>query len=357
MRPRKLLIIGNYGAGNLGDDAILGGIVTDLKTIGFEGTIAVTHGGVPTSREIYKGLKKIPFFPSGLRSRLNSKKSASCLELATSDLVILGGGGLFVDQDSLRAPFIWYSQAKACWKAKKDYICYGQSVGQLGFFLNRWMAKRVFKKAKAVLVRDQASVDLLKSWGITSVLGVDPALSWLMTEKRKVPRKTLLLVVLRLWKNVGEEMWALILKELRVFAKRKNLKLLLAGFDAMDEEEKSMIHSFEKDYLDAMSARLAFEAIEKSELVLSMRLHGGIFALAAGTPFVSLAYTQKVSTFWAAMKVKGAFGILKPEEWTPEKIRETLKSVWEQRNNGLSWDAESGLSQNQAFLRHSLDLD
>ena len=74
MAVKKILIIGNYGAGNLGDDSILAGILTDLKQIEYKGKISIMHGGADTSPEIYTDLKKVPFAPAGIRSFLSSKK-------------------------------------------------------------------------------------------------------------------------------------------------------------------------------------------------------------------------------------------------------------------------------------------
>ena len=89
MEARSILIIGNYGAGNLGDDAILGGILCDLKAVGFTGHIRVMHGGFKSSRDIYKGLELVPFVPSGLRSRFNTLRSKTFKAIQNSDLIIL----------------------------------------------------------------------------------------------------------------------------------------------------------------------------------------------------------------------------------------------------------------------------
>mgnify|MGYP001619439739 CR=1 FL=1 len=88
MGPRSILIVGNYGAGNLGDDAILGGIVKDLKTLGFTGKIRVGHGGFKSSRDIYKGLEEVPFMPSGFRSRFKKTRQPALEAIKNSDLMI-----------------------------------------------------------------------------------------------------------------------------------------------------------------------------------------------------------------------------------------------------------------------------
>ena len=130
MPSNKLLIIGNYGAGNLGDDAILAGILTDLKELDFKGSLAITHGGVRTSLDLYRSLTKLPFAPVGLRSRLRLSKTIE-KAWAPYTVAILGGGGLFTDAESWRAPYNWYRQAKLLRKLNITYLIFWKSVGPL----------------------------------------------------------------------------------------------------------------------------------------------------------------------------------------------------------------------------------
>lgn len=283
MAPRSLLIIGNYGAGNLGDDAILGGIVQECRTLGFRGEIMVTHGGAQTSPEIYRELKKVPFVPAGLRSRWNGKRKEAMKAIAGADLIILGGGGLFMDAESWKAPWIWAEQVRAIRKLKKTYICYGQSIGPLNHWWSRHWAKQSFRHALGVHVRDDDSARLLSQWKIPASVGTDPALSWLLTEKRKIPKKPILLLSLRRWPGFSAQEWKPILKEIQVYAKRKGLKPILISMQAGESFDVPGFELYQPN-----GARAALEAFEKAEAAVTMRLHAGIFSLAAGTPLPSL---------------------------------------------------------------------
>ncbi len=342
MGPRSILIVGNYGAGNLGDDAILGGIVTELRHLGYKGEIQVTHGGVQSSSEIYKGLKKVPFIPVGLRSRFKKSRKEAWNAVKRADCVILGGGGLFMDEESWKAPVIWAAQAKACWKLKKSYLCYGQSVGPLKHFWSRRLAKQVFKRAKAVHVRDQASADLLKSWGIEATVGTDPAFSWLLEEKRNIPRKPVLMVSLRNWPGLKD--LNPLIKEIQVFAKRKNLKPILLSTDLRETPIESPW-----EWYQPSSALAAFEAMAKAELAVTMRLHAGIFALTAGTPLVALSYSNKVKDLFEKLETKGSFNLQKNFE--ASVLRESLKELGK---TAVRCNLEKPLVENQAFLAHHL---
>jgi polysaccharide pyruvyl transferase WcaK-like protein len=91
------------------------------------------------------------------------------------------------------------------------------------------------------------------------------------------------------------------------------------------------------------SALAAFEAFEKAQLAVTMRLHAGIFGVAAGTPVLALSYSQKV---------KGLLGdsctVLSGFE--PEKLRDSLKTLTKKSHN-----VEVKLVKNQSFLRQVLE--
>lgn len=342
MAPRSILIVGNYGAGNLGDDAILGGIVTELHNLGYKGEIQVTHGGVQSSSEIYKGLKKVPFIPVGLRSRFKKSRREAWAAVKRADCIILGGGGLFMDEESWKAPIIWAAQAKACWKLEKPYLCFGQSIGPLKHFWSRRLTKQVFKRAKAVHVRDEDSAKLLKGWGIEASVGTDPAFSWLLQEKRKIPRKPVLLVSLRSWPGFSD--FSPLVKEIQVFAKRKNLKPILLSTDLREKKLESPWEWYQPN-----SALAAFEAIAKAEIAVTMRLHAGIFALASGTPLIALSYSKKVQNLFTKLDIKGSFALLKA--LNPVDLREELKNL---DKKPVTCNLEKPLVENQAFLAHHL---
>lgn len=352
MAPRKLLIVGNYGAGNLGDDAILGGILTELKELNFQGAIGVTHGGVHSSPEIYKGLKKLPFAPAGLRSRFSKRAKDAKLAFQEADLVILGGGGLFMDEESGWAPYIWYRQAKACWTHQKPYICFGQSLGPLRHFWNRWLTKKVFKRAQAVLVRDEASFDLLKKWGISASLGIDPAFAWLAAEKRRIPKKPILLAILRLWPGFGEKEWQIVLKELKVYAKKHKLKPILMTMDPANIQEQEALKKSSWERFEPSSVRMAFEGLEKAELVFGARLHGAIFALMADTPHLIFSYSQKIKSLFETLDPKGPSNVLQTHELEAEQLRKALKNL--DRSKKLSFNLEKSLTVNRHFLAQVL---
>lgn len=369
MGPRNILIVGNYGAGNLGDDAILGGIVEELRLGGFKGSISVMHGGVTTgpaaissSPEIYRGLKKVPFYPAGFRSFFKrEQKKAALRAIEEADLVILGGGGLFTDAESAKAPFIWAAQARAIRKVGKPYIIFGQSVGPLHHWWARALAKKTFLSAKAVHVRDASSAEFLSKWGIQAKVGTDPAFLWLLMKKRPVPKKPVVLVNFRTWPGYSSKQWAEWLKEIIIFCKKRRWKPILLLMETVEMEAAKTKSSESQNLVwkqmgleifEPLSALQAFEGIQKASLLIGMRLHANLFALAGGTPHVVLSYSSKVADLYQSLNLKNGPPILEASTLSGTKLREALKHVHSQTvdNKVPQVNFEELLTQNQEFL-------
>jgi len=352
MDPKRILIVGNYGAGNLGDDAILGGIVTDLRAVGYRGEIMVTHGKISTSLEIYQDLIKVPFIPTGLRSRLRRKQVREAKKaIQKADLVILGGGGLFVDQEIWKAPVIWAEQARWCRKIGTPYICYGQSIGPLNRLLSRYLTRKTFKEAKAIHVRDEASLQLLQEWDLLhSVQGTDAALSYLQTMKKSKKKNNQLLISIREWGKLTAKHWDEILLPVQDFAQKHELHPIILSMDPGNPHEQLQLKKIGFKLFVPTSTAQAFEGISKASMVVSMRLHANIFTLIAGTSLVTLSYSQKVRSLFKSLKVSKA-NVLEPHEWNETALTDALEIAHKQKP---SFNLEKEIEKNQAFLAHAI---
>lgn len=354
MGPKRILIIGNYGAGNLGDDAILGGIITELRAVGFKGEVMATHGPISTSTKIYNEVTRVPFIPTGLRSRLDRKRvKAARQAIAKADLVILGGGGLFVDQESWRAPYIWSRQAKWCRRLGTPYLIYGQSVGPLKGLMSRFWTKQCFKNALAIHVRDEASLQLLQEWDMLhAVQGTDPAFSYLSALHPPRKKNNHLLISLREWGDFRAEDWREILLPIQEFAQKHELHPLILSMDPGSPQEQLQLKDIGFKLFVPGSVEQAFEGIAQAQMVVSMRLHANIFALVAGVSLLTLSYSQKVKSLFASLDVKKV-QVLERKDWNEKTLQETLEIA---RLQKPQFNLEKALNVNQSFLAHHLEL-
>lgn len=349
MPPRNIVIIGNYGAGNLGDDAIFAGIVQDIKSFDSKTRVSVLHGGFESSESIYKNTDKLPFFPLGIKGK--QKTLITRKKIKESDLVILGGGGLFVDTETIKAPLIWFRQAWAAHRLKVPYVCYAQSVGPLKSRLSRALSKWVFENALAIHVRDEDSALFLKKMGIKKKIhiGTDAAFSYLVHEST-VKKEDLLLISLRKWNKETEESWDLIVDAARDFAQKKSLRV---GFLAMDLRNKIEIEELKEygEVFEPASAKEAFKLISSAKFLISMRLHAGIFALVAKTSLVALSYSQKVESLYKSLKTNRGVKMLKLKDLSERDIKKALEEI---DSKSPGFDIESPIMKNQDFLSRVL---
>lgn len=102
----KIVLVGNFGAGNFGDELILAGF---LKKIGKELPRAkvVVLAGKPKLVRRFHGVDALPQIPTGFRSFWKRGWWRSLRKIREADAIIFPGGGLFSDEESWRAIFLW----------------------------------------------------------------------------------------------------------------------------------------------------------------------------------------------------------------------------------------------------------
>jgi polysaccharide pyruvyl transferase WcaK-like protein len=101
----RILICGNYGATNLGDEAILQSILQCVASVFPEAHVQVVSANPELTAKQY-GIQTVSKIPAGFRSMFKgifSKRLMETLrEYQYADAVIFGGGGLFSDENLRR---------------------------------------------------------------------------------------------------------------------------------------------------------------------------------------------------------------------------------------------------------------
>lgn len=150
----KLLLIGNYGVGNIGDEALRESMLRIFPE--HEWTVVSAR---PDEKN------EVPRLPCGLRSLFRPwwKTIAAYMR---ADAVVFGGGSLFTDHESLFAPFLWWVHgtfARLLWKPR---ILAFHGIGPLSSPLAMYFARSVVEHATFVSVRDPASLARIRSWNM-----------------------------------------------------------------------------------------------------------------------------------------------------------------------------------------------
>lgn len=304
----KVIICGHYGFGNIGDEAIL---------VGLKRFLLETW---PRAEFIVWG--KWRQFPFGFRTILKSIFRPSILlsrlrELKSCDLFVIGGGGLFTDEEG---PFVSTNYILHGFLAhfmNKKVICLGVSIGRLSFW-NKFLAKKFFRLTEFNAMRDNASENKLKLWGIKAEQFADFA--YYVPREIKAPPEIskCVIVVARNCRRSHSELYKNLAQVCDSIIRDFGLEIMLIPFEpGYDKDEHALSIIFEQmsekahvnkyPYTSSFNELIALFSSAKAAIV--MRLHAGIFADIAGTPFIPISYMDKVKNFWFGIPNVNSFNL------------------------------------------------
>lgn len=294
---KRILLAGYFGSGNLGDDAILLGILEGLSGTGHQ--VTVLSGNPEETARLYG-------VPTVQRKNLGLVREA----ISEHDALVYGGGSLFQDATSVRSVF--YYQRLVAWakKSGKKVALVGQGVGPVTTFLGKRLTASAFNLADVVAVRDAASATLLRELGVRTppVLAADPA--FLMPKPKQsedvggfqVGEMRTVGIAPRPWGRGSLAPVVALVAEFCKLTYKNNIMPVLIEMDR--EEDAHTIQEIENvlggkvPTIQKVTTPMQIqERVSRMEAVLAVRLHAGILAAGAGVPSMMLSYDPKVSAF------------------------------------------------------------
>lgn len=291
----RLLLAGYFGAGNLGDDAILMGFVEGLRDKPYE--IRVIAGSPERVMRHY-GLVAVPKMDMG------AIKTA----IDESDALVFPGGSIFQDVTSTKSVIYYSKLVDMAKKAKKKVIILGQGVGPLKGFVGKRFAAGAFNAADVVAVRDPASVATLKLIGYKGTPRVTADLAFLLA-KPEMPADGTSFGVANM-KTIGINCRPVAGDKniVKVFGDLVRL-LYNAGYVPVmlpmdDVEDRKLLDDIAKAHggkvpeLKGISTpKQLQERIMRMEGLIAMRLHAGVLAATVDVPAYMVSYDPKVAAF------------------------------------------------------------
>jgi len=338
----KILISGYYGFNNIGDEAILKGLIEGVKRI-FENVDIVV-------------LSQYPDF-TAKKHNVRSIKRTSIVdmfrEMKDMDILVSGGGSLFQDVTSKRSiayylGIIWL--AKRIFK--KKVMIYSQGIGPVNKKYNRWMLRQILNSVDVINVRDEKSKLELQTIGVKkdilvttdTVFGIKrPCLSKgkeVLTKMDRYKDKPYIGISVRPWKNNHDitrevaKLCSKIITELNhtpvliPFHFHKDLKLM--------ENIKKEVDGIYRDKVVLMDEYLYVDEylslIGNMDIMVAMRLHGLIFSVLMGIYPVGISYDPKIQSFMHMMNRCDALDVENINadilfEELKEAIKENSKNV------------------------------
>lgn len=309
-------ILGYYGYGNCGDDALLHAILKDIYSIRpyFSPTV-LSHKPARTAQDY--GVRSINRFDIFAVRKLFSK----------TKLFIAGGGSLIQDVTSTKSLLYYLYVIRLAKKKAVPVMLYGNGIGPINKPFNKKLAAKVLNTVDVITLRDFESMQLLKDMGVTTPkikITADPALSLTVgnTENAKQILKKYGLqdgekffcLSVRRWKNMGNaaETFADICT--RVYEQYGLTPVIVPMQYSKDmpiSREIAELAGCRCVLVDeSLTADDILAILSLSEAAVTVRLHMLIFGTLLGVPVLGVDYDPKVSSF---QKFAGLERCLTPE--------------------------------------------
>lgn len=301
----KVGISGSYGGLNVGDEAILSGIISELRNA-FPVEITVF------SRDAEDTLKRHPVERAVPVRQLTRQESRQ--EVERLDLFILGGGGILYDEEAE----VYLREVTLAHELHVPVIVYAISAGPLNRSKARISVVKALNDVAVLSVRDKQGYRLLEDLGIKKEihLTADPAL---LIQPKSLPIEALIhegvdfdrpLVgfsvrepgpaaphmnpthYYRLLANAADFIIDRLNADI-VFVPMENIDIQQSHAVVANMECSQRAEILRRNY----TSQQILSLIGRFEFSVGMRLHFLIFSALQGIPFVALPYASKVTGF------------------------------------------------------------
>jgi polysaccharide pyruvyl transferase CsaB len=319
MFRKSIFIVGYYGFGNTGDEAILSTTIAQLRSIDSDLNIIVSSGA-PAATTQDHNVKAVLWSSIGEIQRA----------IQTCDIVLIGGGGLFhdywgVDPNSILTNSHWgisYYTGVALLASvhHKPIIILSVGIGPLISAHGIKLTKAACEIANLITVRDSESKTALIDIGVDEskiIVTADPAFLFetkssfqipTTTDSDSSPSKPVVGVAVRNW-ALGVHPDFLeheLASALDLFIQQTDGSVVFIPFqDLRGEHEddravslriRSQMRLSNKTQIlrEGLSPDDIYQSIQQCDLIVGMRLHSVIFALLNHIPAVVLSYDPKI---------------------------------------------------------------
>ncbi|MFV2101342.1 polysaccharide pyruvyl transferase family protein [Micromonospora sp. LOL_024] len=331
-------VLGSYGGRNLGDEAILTGLLTDLRQQEPHARIIVFSRNPAHTSQAHPDVEAVPW--EGV------SRTDSALVLSQLDLLILGGGGILYDKEARR----YLRVVRVAQERGLPLLTYAVGVGPLSEMVDTGMVRETLAGATQVTVRDQESRMVLEEAGLLNPITVtaDPAFllepedfpAHLLRSEGVPDGKRLVGMSVREPGRAAERLdvdgYHRLLAQIGDFLVHRIDAHVL--FVPMERDDIRHSHGVLSHMIAAERGRIlhgtyspqqVLGLMRHFDLAVGMRLHFLIFAAMMGTPFLPLPYAGKVFDLAQRLGVPALRGV---EREVEGPLLAEVDQLWDERD-------------------------
>lgn len=281
----RCVLVGNYGVGNIGDEALKEYFLSEFQDVRWT---------VVSSRWSQEKCHAVPRLPFGLRSLFSPLAGHSCSSsggwwrtisaIRHSDAIVFGGGSLFTDIESVWACMMWRAYVVLAAFFRVPVLLAFQGAGPWKTGLGLMLARKTFRYARFVSVRDAESLARIQSFGLRKppVLTFDPAFALFASHPAAtVPRR--LVIIPRA--NSNDNFFAEVSRKLT--GNFTDVRILLMQPDDAERRVGERVRALAGStatVIELTSVQQFLGEVSSASEVLSQRYHGALAAFAMAIP-------------------------------------------------------------------------
>ncbi|MDR7433742.1 MAG: polysaccharide pyruvyl transferase CsaB [Armatimonadota bacterium] len=352
----RIVLSGYYGFGNTGDEAILSATVRELRSR-LPGAEVMVLSADPqrTAREY--GVRAIP------RAHPMSLLKA----LARCTLFLSGGGTLLQDATSWWSPLYYLGVLAGGLALAERTAIYAQGFGPLRTRAIRVLARWLLDRVDLITLRDEDSRVAIQELGVRRpgiYVGADPAflldpvhpgrVEEILASEAIDPIRPRIMVAARPW---GGDFLPGFLEGLREASNRLDaLVVFLPMHRAYDlslaEELAAAIGPRARVIRGIYRPEEVMGLVGAMDVLVGLRLHGLIFAVATGVVPIGLSYDPKVVSL---LREVGEGYSLSLARLTPQGLSQSIEQAWANREGSRERLREAAL-QLRERARKAIEL-
>ncbi|MDD2573512.1 MAG: polysaccharide pyruvyl transferase CsaB [Bacillota bacterium] len=330
----KILVSGYYGFGNIGDESILSALVENLRHAGsdIEITVLSANPSFTESRHEVGAVDRKNFFEI-------------YMAIKNCDLFISGGGGLLQDVTSEKSIRYYLGLIYIATRLNKKVMMYGQGIGPITKRANRALTKSILNRVNAITVRDEQSVEDLKSMGVSRppiYMTSDPVVTLKppgtsggmgIIDSLGIQKDCPVVgFSVRDWKD-AEGFYEIMARTADNLIEELGFQVVFVPFHYGEDNKCIMkIKSIMKNDVYSVDGRHSpgevLDLIGRMDLTVGVRLHSLIFSAIQGVPLVGISYDPKIDGFLSrlGMRAVGSVSDLDLSDLLVE-----IQRVWSER--------------------------